>query len=146
MDGLGAIVLRNPKMKYFFGKVTMYSSYNKEARDALLYFINLYFPDKDLLVTPIHTITINSDLTEMKKSLDNQDFMNGLKVLAQYLKKYDESIPPLINTYMKLSSTMKSFGTAVNPDFGGVEETGILVTVADIYEEKKERHLTIKED
>jgi hypothetical protein len=32
-------------------------------------------------------------------------------------------------------------GTAGNHDFGGVEETGILVTIADIYPSKKERHI-----
>jgi hypothetical protein len=42
---------------------------------------------------------------------------------------------------MNLSPTMKTFGTAVNPEFGGVEETGILVTIADIFAEKKERHM-----
>lgn len=142
-DGLGAIVLNNPKMKYFFGKVTMYASYDTEARNALLYFINSYFPDIENLVTPIHPIDIDGDLSEIKDLIRNKNFNDGLKSLNQYLKQHGESIPPLINTYMRLSSTMKSFGTAVNPDFGGVEETGILVTVADIYEEKKERHLTI---
>jgi hypothetical protein len=48
-----------------------------------------------------------------------------------------------MNIYMSLSSTMKSFGTAVNSDFGNVEETGILVTIADVYPEKKERHMTL---
>jgi hypothetical protein len=36
---------------------------------------------------------------------------------------------------------MKTFGTAVNPEFGNVEETAILVTIADIYTDKKERHM-----
>ena len=27
-----------------------------------------------------------------------------------------------------------------NPDFGGVEETGILVTIPDIYPEKRDRY------
>ena len=52
-----------------------------------------------------------------------------------------ENIPPLVNAYMNLSPTMKSFGTAINPTFGDVEETGILVTIADIYESKKDRHV-----
>jgi len=144
-DGLGAIILTHPKMKYFFGKVTMYSSYNIEARNSLLYFMNSYFSDIENLVTPIHPISIDSDLTEIRNLIHNKNFADGLKMINQYLKEYNEKIPPLINTYMKLSSTMKSFGTAVNPDFGGVEETGILVTVADIYPEKTERHLTIKD-
>jgi putative hemolysin len=140
-DGLGAIMVNNPKMKYFFGKVTMYTSYNVEARNALLFFINAYFPDIENLVTPIHPISIESDLKEIRALIHNKNFDDGLKALNIYLKERGERIPPLINTYMKLSPTMKSFGTAVNPDFGGVEETGILVTVADIYPEKKERHL-----
>ena len=140
-DGLGAITVNNPQMKFFFGKVTMYSSYNIEARNALLYFINAYFPDIENLVTPIYPINIDSDPREIQDLIRNKHFNDRLKSLNQYLKAHSEFIPPLINIYMKLSPTMKSFGTALNPDFGGVEETGILVTVADIYEEKKERHL-----
>lgn len=141
-DGLGAIMVNYPDMKYFFGKVTMYTSYNVDARNALLYFMNAYFPDKDKLVTPIHPIDMDADLTEIKVLLEGKNFDDGLKALNGFLKEYNERIPPLINTYMKLSPTMKSFGTAINPEFGGVEETGILVTTADIYPEKTERHLT----
>jgi putative hemolysin len=140
-DGLGAIMVKYPKMKYFFGKVTMYSSYNVAARNALLYFMNSYFPDKDKLVTPIHPIPMDADLSVIKSLLQDKNFDDGLKILNGFLKEYNERVPPLINTYMKLSPTMKSFGTAINPEFGGVEETGILVTTADIYPEKTERHL-----
>ncbi len=140
-DGLGAIMIKYPQMKYFFGKVTMYSSYNVDARNALLYFMNAYFPDKDNLVTPIHPIPMDVDLSIIKSLLQDKGFDDGLKVLNSFLKEYNERVPPLINTYMKLSPTMKSFGTAINPEFGGVEETGILVTTADIYPEKTERHL-----
>ena len=52
-DGLGALVLLNPDIKYLFGKVTMYPHYNEEARDLLIYFMNHYFPDKDHLVKPV---------------------------------------------------------------------------------------------
>jgi hypothetical protein len=140
-DGLGAIMIKYPNMKYFFGKVTMYTSYNVDARNALLYFMNSYFPDKDKLVTPIHPINMDADLSAIKDLLHDKNFDDGLKLLNGFLKEYNERVPPLINTYMKLSPTMKSFGTAVNSEFGGVEETGILVTTADIYPEKTERHL-----
>ncbi len=140
-DGLGSIMVNNPKMKYFFGKVTMYSSYNIDARNALLFFINAYFPDIENLVTPIHPISIDTDISEIRNLIHNKNFKDGLKSLNIYLKEHGEKIPPLINTYMKLSPSMKSFGTAVNPEFGGVEETGILVSVDDIYPEKKERHV-----
>ena len=141
-DGLGAIMVNYPEMKYFFGKVTMYTSYNVDARNALLYFMNSYFPDKDNLVTAIQPIDMDADLSKIKELLADKSFDDGLKALNGFLKELGERIPPLINTYMKLSPTMKSFGTAINSEFGGVEETGILVTTADIYPEKTERHLT----
>ena len=141
-DGLGAIMVNYPEMKYFFGKVTMYTSYNVEARNALLYFMNSYFPDDEKLVTPIHPLEMKTDFHEIKELLLNKNFDDGIKALNGFLKHHGEKIPPLINTYMRLSPSMKSFGTAANPEFGGVEETGILVTTADIYPEKTERHLT----
>ncbi len=140
-DGLGAIVLKYPDMQYFFGKVTMYTTYNTDARNALLYFMTNYFPDSKKLVTPIHPITIEGDLSGIKEVLTGKNFNDGIRSLNQHLKQFGENIPPLISTYMKLSPTMKSFGTAINPDFGGVEETGILLTMKDIYPKKKERHL-----
>ncbi len=140
-DGLGAIMVNYPEMKYFFGKVTMYASYNIDARNALLHFMGTYFPDNEKLVIPIHPINMDTDLSQIKELLAGKNFDDGLKALNGFLKDHGERIPPLINTYMKLSPTMKSFGTAVNPEFGGVEETGILVTTADIYPEKTERHL-----
>ncbi len=36
---------------------------------------------------------------------------------------------------------MKMFGTAINTEFGDVEETGILIAISDIFEEKKQRHI-----
>ncbi len=35
---------------------------------------------------------------------------------------------------------MTVFSTVHNPDFGEVEETGILIRIKDIYPEKVERH------
>jgi hypothetical protein len=140
-DGLGAIVLLHPHMKYFFGKVTMYSSYNEQAKRAVLGFMKTYFPDVENLVTPLDSMYTSVGQHEIVDLVKGLDFKEGLKVLQKYCRERDESIPPLINNYMQLSPTMKSFGTARNPDFGGVEETGILVTVADIEESKKSRHL-----
>lgn len=142
-DGLGAIAVQNPTIKYFFGKVTMYPSFNQEARDFLLHFMNHYFPDKESLMKPFHPLTLNYNKKEVERQLEGLDFKEGFKILNSFVRERGENIPPLVNIYMHLSPTMKTFGTAVNPDFGGVEETGILVTIKDIYEEKKERHIKI---
>jgi hypothetical protein len=140
-DGLGAIIKFNPEIKYFFGKVTMYPNYNTDCRDFLLHFMHHYFPDKDNLMKPFHPLVQNYDKAYVESQLDSLDFKDGFKVLNGHVRDKGEFIPPLVNIYMNLSPTMRTFGTAVNPDFGNVEETGILVTIADIFPDKKERHI-----
>lgn len=139
-DGLGAIVIDNPSQKHFFGKVTMYTDFNVTARDYILSFMHYYFPDKENLVKPIHSVSIKTDVSDFLKQLQGLSYKDGHVVLNKSVRALDEHIPPLVNAYMNLSATMKSFGTAINPDFGGVEETGILVTIEDVYQSKKERH------
>lgn len=139
-DGLGAIVIDNPSQKHFFGKVTMYTDFNVSARDYILSFMKFYFPDKDDLVKPIHKVELKTDLQPFLQQLQSLDYKDGHTVLNKTVRALNEHIPPLVNAYMNLSATMKSFGTALNPEFGGVEETGILVTIEDVYQSKKERH------
>lgn len=140
-DGLGALAVNNPDICYFFGKVTMYPNYNRESRDFLLHFMHYYFPDREELMEPYHRLEQSYDAAHFDSLLEGLDFKEGFKVLNSYVRERGENIPPLVNIYMNLSPTMKTFGTAVNPEFGNVEETGILVTLADIYEEKKIRHI-----
>jgi hypothetical protein len=140
-DGLGAVVVLNPDIKYLFGKVTMYPHYNKEARDLLLFFMNHYFPDKEKLVWPIKPLGYFGDVSGLEGMYDGLEYKEGYKILNTRVRALGENIPPLINTYMGLSSTMKTFGTALNDEFGEVEETGILITIDDIFESKKERHI-----
>jgi hypothetical protein len=142
-DGLGAVVMLHPEVKYLFGKVTMYPHYHREARDLLLYFMNFYFPDQDQLVAPYPKLLLGyeSDISGLKGVFNGLEYKEGYKVLNTKIRAFGENIPPLINTYMNLSPTMKTFGTALNDEFGAVEETGILITLADIYDSKKQRHM-----
>ncbi|GGZ31513.1 hemolysin A [Echinicola pacifica] len=140
-DGLGAVVVLNPDVKYLFGKVTMYPHFNAEARDLLLYFMNYYFPDEEHLVEPIQRLGYKTDISKFEGLFDGLDYKEGYKELNSRVRALGENIPPLINTYMNLSPSMKTFGTAMNNEFGAVEETGIMITLTDIYESKKHRHI-----
>ena len=73
-------------------------------------------------------------------SADNFD--EDYKSLIKNVRILNENIPPLFNAYMNLSPTMKTFGTAYVEHFGRVEETGILISIEDIYKIKKERHIS----
>lgn len=139
-DGLGALIVLNPKAKYLFGKVTMYTTYKAVARNALIWFLRRYFPDRDQLVEGIHPIRLDLDDPYYEELFCGATYMENYRILIQQIRKFNENIPPLINAYMNLSPTMRVFDTVSNPDFGGVEETGILVTIRDIYPEKRLRY------
>lgn len=143
-DGLGALVILNPEIKYLFGKVTMYPHFNEVARDLLMYFMECYFPDKNNLVKPYDELFLGykTDISQYRGIFDGLGYKDGYKVLNKLVRELGENIPPLINTYMNLSPTMMTFGTAINNEFGEVEETGILITMDDVYPAKKERHMT----
>lgn len=141
-DGLGAIVLLNPEIKYLFGKVTMYPHFHAEARDVLIYFMEYYFPDKEQLITPHNAVPYKTDIRKYVGIFDGLPYKEGYKLLNAKVRELGENIPPLVNTYMNLSPTMKTFGTAMNDEFGAVEETGILITLDDIYPAKKDRHMS----
>lgn len=140
-DGLGALAVVMPNVKYYFGKVTMYPSYNRQGRDMILHFLNKHFGDKDSLITPMKPLVIETD-PELLNQLFNKDtFKEDYKILNAEIRKLGYNIPPLVNAYMSLSPTMRMFGTAINYGFGDVEETGILIAVDEILEEKRIRHI-----
>lgn len=140
-DGLGALTVVMPQVKYFFGKMTMYSSYNRFGRDMILYFLKKHFNDKDKLITPMQPLLIETDEKILEKLFCNDTFKEDYKVLNTEVRKLGYNIPPLVNAYMSLSPTMRMFGTAINDGFGDVEETGILIAVDEILEEKRVRHI-----
>ena len=140
-DGLGALMLKYDNYKYFFGKVTMYTSYKMRARNTLLYFLNKYFNDPDKLIEPFSPLDYDAENKYYEELFKGLEYPEAYKVLQKEIKLNGEHIPPLINSYMNLSPSMRVFGTAINEGFGNVEETGILVKMEDIYPEKVERHL-----
>lgn len=144
-NGLGAILNLNPDVKYYFGKITMYPHYNVEARDMILYFLAKYFGDKNNLVYPLESLVLKTPEAVLSEIFIGGSYEKDYKILVQNVRRRFENIPPLVNAYMNLSSTMLYFGTSLNPGFGEVEESGILVTLDDVYEIKKDRHINIPE-
>jgi len=140
-DGLGALTVVMPNVKYFFGKVTMYPSYHRGGRDMILYFLRKHFADKEGLVTPMQPLQLETDEKELAALFCEDSFKEDYKILNGEIRKLGYNIPPLVNAYMSLSPTMRMFGTAINDEFGDVEETGILIAVDEILAEKRIRHI-----
>lgn len=140
-DGLGAIAVIEPTVRYFFGKFTMYPSYDRMARDMILYFLNKHFPDPDNLIFPMEPLKLEHDPAMFERLFTEKDFKLDYRILNREVRARGLNIPPLVNAYMGLSPTMKLFGTAINDGFGDVEETGILIAVDEILQEKRMRHI-----
>ena len=140
-DGLGALTVLYPNLKYFFGKMTMYPSYIRRGRDMILFFLKKHFDDKEDLIVPMKPLVIDTPEDELAKLFPYDDFREDYRVLNHEIRQLGYNIPPLVNAYMNLSPTMKLFGTAINYGFGDVEETGILIAVDEILEEKRIRHI-----
>ena len=138
---LGALTVIYPQIKYLFGKVTMYPDFHRESREMLLGFIYRHFPDPDSLVTPIAPLPSIAASPEIQNRYTG-DYKEDMRILSQFVRAAGYRIPPLVNAYMSLSPTMRSFGTAVNREFGDVEETGILISLDQVYEDKKARHIS----
>ena len=140
-DGLGALVLDYPEKKYMFGKVTMYLHYHQMARDMILFFLNKHFPDREELVKPKEPLNMVTDRAKLTAIFTGRNYEEDYRILSKEVRSCGENIPPLINAYMNLSPSMKTFGTVLNRGFGDVEETGIMITINDLYKAKVERHV-----
>lgn len=140
-DGLGALTVLHPEVKFLFGKMTMYPSYDRECRDLLLHFLKRYFPDHDGLVTPIEPLQTEMPAERVSSFFVGDDFKEDYRRLNKFIRDHDINIPPLVNAYMNLSPTMRFFGTAINHEFGEVEESGIFINIDEITDQKKSRHI-----
>ena len=140
-DGIGALTVVNPDARYFYGKVTMYKDYDEHARNLILYFLDKHFPDPEGLVTPTEPLPIEVDPEEVAQLFCHEDFRTDYKALNQAIRAHGLNIPPLVSAYMALSPEMRVFGTAINYEFGLVQETGILIAIDDIIPDKRSRHI-----
>jgi len=121
--------------------MTMYPDYNRVGRDIILFFLRKYFPDTETLMIPLEPVKSETSDEVIARLFTASTYEENYKTLIHEIRKHNEHVPPLVNAYMNLSPTMRTFGTAINHAFGEVEETGILINIEDIYPRKKERHL-----
>ena len=75
-------------------------------------------------------------------NLGNTNVPYSKYVLHDYIAHAtNDTIPPLIHSYIELSPTMKTFGTTFDPDFGDAYDTAMIITLDDVYESKRNRYI-----
>jgi len=140
-DAVGTLAVDYPDTKFFLGKMTMYDSYNRLARNLILIFLKKYFAGKKDLIIPIQPADIDKRKNVFRSIFRNGSYKEDFKALNDNVRDLKTSIPPLIKSYMSLSKKMKYFGVSANPEFGPVEEIAIMIKIKDINEDKKKRYI-----
>ncbi len=140
-DGLGALTVVLPDVKYLFGKVTIYPQYNAQARDLILAFINKYFNDPDNLISPTEPFSISISPEMADNIFNSADYKENFKLLNHKVRELGVNVPPLVNAYIGLSASLRTFGVSVCKSFGNLIEFGLLIQLDQVYEEKKQRHI-----
>ena len=140
-DGIVGVLLSNPGVDYFFGKMTIYKSYDKTSRDLILRFLEKHFPDDEELIRPYKPLRSRIDTRLLDLVLSGEGLHDDLRCLKKALHKLGTNIPPLVNSYINSSSTMKIFGSAVNDELSDAIETGLMVRFSEVYPDKRDRHI-----
>ena len=140
-DGLGALIVEIPETRYFLGKITIYDSMDREARDLILFFYQKYFPDPDGLIWPYEPTHIETDYNRLVRLFNGRNYKEDYQILLHAVRARGCTVPPLVNAYMNLSSTMRYFGTCPDHGLPGTNGVGILITLKDINDDKRVRHI-----
>lgn len=140
-NGLGTLVRNHPRLKYFIGQVSLYKSFEPMARDLIMYFFKQYCRDEDQLITAKYPLSYHHPEPKLAEILNEKTREENYRILSREVRARGENIPPLINTYLNISPSMRTFGTVDNPFFENMEDTGIMITIGDIYPSKIDRHI-----
>lgn len=140
-DGIASVILNHPGTLYFLGKMTIYPTYDKTARNLIIHFLKKHFNDTEGLVRPKKEIRVTDNARLMDIILKEDDVKKDYRLLKEAVRKLGTNIPPLVNSYINSSGAMKMFGSCVNDELGDAIETGIMIGFDDIYADKKDRHM-----
>jgi hypothetical protein len=141
-EGIGGIVASDPTVKYLTGKVTIYKSSPELSRKAMIYYLDMCFGDREGLITSKNPELWTPQQEQFFKELfTGSDYKENYQILNNFVKSFNDTIPPLIHSYIGVSGTMKTFGTTCDPDFGGCYDTAMMITVADIHSDKFDRYI-----
>lgn len=140
-DGIAGVLLSHPGIEYFFGKMTIYKSYDKTARELIMRFLEKHFPDNEGLIEPYKRLKSSNDPRLIDLILKEDSLKDDIRCLKGALRHLGTAVPPLVNSYINSSSTMKIFGSAINDELSNAIETGLLIRFDEMYPDKRDRHI-----
>ena len=136
-DGIGAVMHNNPNIRWMIGKVTIYPDYNQTARELIYAYLNRYHKGEEGLFEPYHRLPIRQIATPF----EGEDRQENYHILQRAVREQGTVIPPMFSAYLNLTNDLQFFGNAINDELANVYETGIMVDLDTVYQEKKERYI-----
>ena len=138
-DGIGAVMHNNPDIRWMIGKVTIYPDYNETARELIYNYLQRFHKGEEGLIAPYKSVAI--------RTLENAPFtgtdpQENYHILQHAVREQGTVIPPMFSAYLNITNDLQFFGNAINDELANVYETGIMVDLNAVYEEKKERYIT----
>ena len=143
-QGLGAILLINPEIKFLFGGVSLSNSYLKEAKELIIYFYKKWFrADSNLAYAKNRFIISEKRNEELKNIFSSDDYKNEFKILKNMLKVYGHSVPTLFKQYSELCEKggIEFLDFGIDADFQNCVDGLIMVEVDKIKYSKKEKYI-----
>ena len=140
-DGLGGIVATHPKIKYLAGKVSLFKTQPKKSRNAIIYFMQKFLNGGQSMLAKNPEIISPEEAAYYDSIFTASTMMDNYRLLQSFVKSCGDAIPPMVNMYINLSPTMKTFGCVCDPDFGEVYDMFILITLEDVYQERYGRYI-----
>lgn len=137
-DGIGAVLYNHPELRWMIGKVTIYPDYNTTARELIYAYLNRYHKGEEGLFEPYHLLLIRP----IDTPFEGEDKQENYHILQRAIREQGTVIPPMFSAYLNLTNDLQFFGNAINDELANVYETGIMVDIDTVYQEKKDRYIT----
>ena len=141
-DGLGALVIKYPFLRYFFGRLTFFPNYDPTVRDLIFYFFAKHLQGDQKLIQAKEPFDSPTPITELEEIIHGQSLEEDYKKLNQAAKNHGIVIPPLVKSYFNVSGTLKVFEPVFDSQIFSSYAAAIMVTIADVYPAFIKRYLT----
>ena len=140
-EGLARVVTQE-RADYLFGRVTLYPSLGIRARNLIFGFMQYIFPRREALVSARDPLVGGVSRRWLRRCFVGNTPRENYRILISRVRAMRRSVPPILSSYMRLSPSMQTFDLYRNDDLGGVAECGIMLTIADLYDDVKRRYFS----
>ena len=142
--GIGALLCRNPQIKYLFGPVSLSAAYPQEVMQMLVFFYRKWFPAGIKFAVAKNHVLIPADMSKaFTEIFSSFDYKADFKMLKKLMKVKGFTVPTLFKQYSEVAydggATFSDF--SIDPDFNNCVDGFIMIEVDMIKDEKKEKYI-----